>query len=410
MNALTNKHAIGHGETVALLALMISLVALSIDTILPALGEIGRDLGVAKANDNQFMISMLIFGMATGQMLYGPLSDSIGRKPAIYLGLGVYIAGSLIAAVATSYFIMLTGRVLQGLGAAGPRVVTLALVRDQYEGWAMARVMSIVMSIFIFVPVVAPSLGQGILLVAHWRTIFWVLIALALVASTWFALRQPETLAPRRRIPFTAGRIAAGIREVCATRVALGYTIAAGFVFGAFFGYLNSAQQLFQQLYNLGTRFPLVFGVLALAIGGALIFNSRLVVRFGMQQLTQRAICVISALSALAFAIAWAMGGILPLWSLMAYLMISFFSIGILFGNLNAIAMQPLGHIAGVGAAVVGSISTFISVPLGIAIGQCYNDTVLPLTGGFALFGLLSLVAMRWAENGKPAACCEVRS
>ncbi len=393
----------GFVETVAMLACMISVTALSIDTILPALAEIGEDLGVRRANDNQLMISLLIFGMAVGQMIYGPLSDSIGRKPAICMGFGLYMAGSLLSLFTHSFAVMLAGRVLQGFGAAGPRIVTVALVRDQYEGRAMARVMSIVMSVFIFVPVIAPSFGQLLLLVAHWRAIFGVLILYAVFDLTWFAVRQPETLPPERRIPFSLTRIARNIREVCAIRVSLGYTLAAGFVFGAFFGYLNSAQQIFQEMYGAGTRFPLFFGTLALSIGGALFLNNRLVMRFGMRLLTRRAIAGILGLSGCYLIVASISGGVPPLWSLMAYLMVLFFGIGVLFGNLHAIAMEPLGHIAGVGAAVVGSLAALLSVPLGILIGQCYNGTILPLVAGFAILSILSLAATRWADQRRPA-------
>lgn len=340
--------------------------------------------------------------MSLGQMFYGPLSDSIGRKPTIYIGFGIYIAGCLLSLTTPLFSIMLAGRVFQGLGAAGPRIVTIAIIRDQYEGRAMAQVMSVILSIFIFVPVIAPSLGQAILLVADWRAIFITFIALALVAVSWFAMRQPETLAPDRRIRFSPRRIARGVREVFSIRASYGYTIAAGFIFGSFFGYLNSAQQIFQGLYQAGVRFPLYFGLIAFSIACALFLNARLVMRFGMRLLTHRALSGISGFSSVFFIVALAAGGRPPLWSLMGYLMVTFFGIGILFGNLNAIAMEPLGHIAGIGAAVIGSLSTLISVPVGILIGQCYNETVLPLTGGFAVFSTISLLATRWTENRKP--------
>jgi DHA1 family bicyclomycin/chloramphenicol resistance-like MFS transporter len=189
--------------------------------------------------------------------------------------------------------------------------------------------------------------------------------------------------------------------------VSFGYSTAAGFIFGSFIGYLNSAQQIFQGLYGLGIRFPLFFGLTAFSIGSALFFNARLVTRFGMRLLTRRALTGISVLSSFYFAVAWAANGSPSFWSLIVYLMVTFFGFGILFGNLNAIAMEPLGHIAGVGAAVVGSISTLISVPIGILIGQCFNETVLPLIGGFSIFSIVSFFAIRWTENRKPTALCE---
>jgi DHA1 family bicyclomycin/chloramphenicol resistance-like MFS transporter len=393
------KPALGFAEFVTLMAMMISLVALSIDAMLPALPDIGADLGVTRANDTQLIISFLFLGMALGQMIYGPLSDSIGRKPAIHAGFALFIGGCLLSMLATSFPVMLTGRVLQGIGVAGPRVVTVAMVRDQHEGRAMARIMSFVMMVFILVPALAPALGQGVLLIANWRAIFAVFLALALIAACWLALRQPETLPLERRRPFSLVRIAAAIREICTNRIALGYTIVMGLVSGAFIGYLSSAQVIFQDQYALGTQFPLYFAILALAIGGASFVNSRLVMRLGMRLLSGRALQVLSGLSCGFWIIAYLFAGQPPLWALMIYCMMSFFCIGMLFGNLNALAMGPLGHIAGIGAAVVGSLSTFIAMPLGVTIGQSYNGTVLPLVGGFALLSGVGLLVRRWVER-----------
>ena len=390
----------GFGEFVALMAMMIALVALSIDAILPALSEIGEDLGVQQENYNQLLIPLLFLGLLVGQLVYGPLSDSTGRKPAVYVGYGVFILGCMFSLAATSFPIMLAGRFLQGLGAAGPRTVMVALVRDKYEGRTMAQVMSYVMTVFILVPVVAPALGQGILFVADWRTIFGAYLGMALVAWIWFALRQPETLAAKRRVPFSFEQIAMAIREILANRVALGYTITAGLIFGAFLAYLTSSQQILQQQYALGTQFPLYFGVLSLAIGAASFSNARLVMRFGMQRLSVWSLLTVGGLSVGFFPIAYTMAGHPPLWTLMSYLMISFFGIGILFGNLNALAMEPLGHIAGAGASVVGALSTFISLLFGILIGQSYAGTILPLVGGFAMLSIASLLVARWAEGG----------
>jgi len=396
------KKAIGFVEFVALMAMMTALTALSIDAMLPALSEIGLDLGVQRANDNQLVISLLFLGMAVGQMFYGPLSDSIGRKPTIYIGFGLFAAGCLLAMLTTSFQMMLVGRTLQGLGTAAPRIVVVALVRDQYGGRAMARVMSFVMAVFILVPVVAPAFGQAVLLVAHWRAIFGIYLLLVLVISIWFAWRQPETLPPDRRIPFSLVRIGRAIREVVTHRTAFGYTLTIGLVSGAFIGYLNSAQQVFQEQYGLGKFFPLYFAMLALAIGSASVVNARLVLRYGMRALSSRALLSIVTLSVIGLGVAVITAGQPPLWLLTLYFLLTFFGVGILFGNLNALAMEPLGHIAGVGAAVVGSLSTLISLLLGTFIGQSYNGTVLPLVGGFAIFSLTAIGVMRWVEAKKP--------
>jgi len=321
------------GEFVTLMALMISLAALSIDAMLPALPEIGRDLAVQRDNDTQLIISLVLFGMAIGQMIYGPLSDSVGRKPAIYAGFGLFMIGCLFSIFATSFSAMLVGRVLQGMGAAGPRNVTIALVRDQYEGRAMAQVMSFVMAVFIFVPAIAPAIGQALLIVAHWRAIFGAFLALALIDVIWFAIRQPETLEPNRRIRFSFKRIFVAVRETCVNRIALGHTIALGLYFGALVGYLNSAQQVFQEQYGLGTQFPLYFAVISLSVGIASFLNARLVMSYGMRPLIRWSSQIFSVVSILFFAIAYALGGNPPLWALMTYLMLLFFCIGILFGR-----------------------------------------------------------------------------
>jgi DHA1 family bicyclomycin/chloramphenicol resistance-like MFS transporter len=395
---------LGQGESVALMALMMSLMAMSIDAMLPALSAIGGDLGVGRGNQAQLIIAALLLGMTSGQLIYGPLSDSIGRKPAIYAGLIMFIAGSALSVVATSFPVMLLGRVLQGFGAAGPRIVVVALVRDQYAGNAMARIMSLVLTTFILVPAVAPAIGQGILLLAHWRAIFGMLLALGLATLIWFARRQPETLPLERRVSFSLAKIALGVRETCTNRVALGYTIAAGLVFGSFLGYINSAAQIFQSTYGVGRLFPLYFGGLALAIGGATYLNSRLVMRYGMQRLAAMAVSVIGGCSALFFVIAYAADGHPPLWALIAALGILFFCFGMAFGNSNALAMETLGHIAGVGSAVVGTITSLMSLILGTLIGQAYDGTVLPLIGGFAVLGLGSLAIIRWTERARQQA------
>lgn len=376
-----------------------ALTALSIDAMLPALAQIGADLQVESANDRQLVISTIFFGLAIGQLFFGPLSDSTGRKPAIYAGLALFMVGTIQSMVAATFPILLLGRLLQGIGVSAPRAVTLALVRDQYSGRAMARVMSFVMTVFILVPMLAPSMGQAVLTLGSWRTIFGVILLLAVIAFSWFGLRQPETLPSEARAPFTARRIMGAAREVVGNRLALGYTVTAGLVSGAFIGYLNSAQQIFQEQYQLGELFPIYFGVIASAIGLASLVNSRLVVGLGMRLLVRSSLLIITLLSVAAFAGTLLVGEQLPLWIFMGYLMLSFFCVGILFGNLNSLAMEPLGKVAGIGSAVVGSLSTLISVLLGTLIGQSYNGTTLPLVAGLFVLTGLSLLVVRWAEG-----------
>ncbi|MGO1118618.1 multidrug effflux MFS transporter [Rhodovibrionaceae bacterium A322] len=400
------KKEMGFAEFVTLMALLTSLIALSIDAMLPALDRIGLDLGVTDLNDTQLVIGMVFFGMAVGQIFYGPLSDSIGRKPAIYLGLLVFMGGSVISLVAQDFETMLLGRLLQGLGASGPKVVTIAMIRDCHEGRAMARIMSFIMAVFILVPALAPSLGQGVLYVfGDWRSIFWSFLVLAGIGIIWFAFRQPETLTAENKVPLQISRIWEGIRIVCTHPITLGYMVAAGLVFGAFIGYLSTAQQIFQGIYDTGEHFAFYFGALAISIGAASVLNARLVMRLGMRFLSQKALQVMVA-TALTFLVAVvAFEGQPPLWSFMVYGAVTFFSLGLLFGNFNALAMEPMGHHAGIAASVIGSFSTFIAMALGVAIGQTFNGTLYPLVLGFAVLGLASLVVMSVTErySDKPA-------
>ena len=390
------------GEFVALMATMTALIALSIDMVLPALPAIAAALGVRRVNDTQLVVSLVFLGFGFGQFFYGPISESVGRKPAVYVGLALFSTGCLLALVARSFPVMLVGRVLQGIGVGGPRAMTIALVRDRFEGRAMARVMSLVMAVFILVPVIAPSIGQAILAFAGWRTIFGVYLTLALVLWVWFVWRQEETLAPERRLPFSVGNLMRGAREVFSNRLAVGYTVAAGLVYGAFIGYLSSVQQILQEQYALGPRFPLYFSTLAIALGGASLCNARIVGRYGMRPLAGWALRLVFASSVVFLSIVASRGGHPPLWGLIAFLLASFFGIGLLFGNLNALAMQPLGHIAGIGAAVVGGSQTLISLALGTVIGQSYDGTVLPLVAGFAVLTALAIAVIQFAE-GVPA-------
>ncbi len=383
-----------------MLALMVSLLALSIDAMLPALGEIGRDLELADTNDAQLVVTAMFLGFAVGQIAAGPLSDSFGRKPVIYGGYVIFIIGCVMSMAADGFAVMLAGRVLQGLGAAAPRIVSIALVRDGYEGRAMARIMSIVMAIFILVPAIAPAIGQGVMLVTDWRAIFGLLLVMAVIAFTWFAARQPETLAREVRRRFSLGNVADGVREALGYRAMTGYTLAAGIIFGAFVGYLSSAQQVFQSAYDTGQWFSVYFGAAALAIGAASIVNSKVVMRLGMRYMTWRALIGLTAISCLFVPVVLAGDGLPPLWVFMGWLLVAFFCTGILFGNFNALAMEPVGHMAGLGAAVVGSISTLISLPIGWLVGAAFDGTVMPLVTGFAVMGAVSLAVMWWTERG----------
>ena len=399
MSADSSTNQPGFAEFVVLIALIISLVALSIDVVLPALPAMAADLNFENTNDAQFVISILFLGMGFGQIIFGPLSDTIGRKPAINIGFIIFILGCVLSIFAQDFDDMMIGRFLQGFGAAAPRIVSIALVRDYYEGRVMARVMSFVMTVFILVPVIAPAIGQLIIVYSSWHAIFVLFLLLSLIAMIWFGLRQPETLPPERRTRFSMGQIIRDIKIICSLPVAMGYTVTMGLIFGAFIGYLSSAQQIFQEQYGLGNQFAFYFGVLAASIGLASLANAQLVMLFGMRRLSRIAVIFIALLSGPFFVLAQYYQGHPPLAMLMAYLLGVFFFMGILFGNLNALAMEPLGRIAGLGAAVVGSISTLLSVVLGVIVANAYDGTIIPLVAGFAVLSTMCLATMYWSEK-----------
>jgi DHA1 family bicyclomycin/chloramphenicol resistance-like MFS transporter len=397
MISIKHKAMPSFTEFVIIVSLMMSLTAFSIDAMLPALSQISTELSVSNPNDRQLVISVIFIGIALGQLFFGPLSDKIGRKKAIYIGYGAYIIGAITSGLALSFPILLLGRILQGIGVSSPRAVTLALVRDQYEGNRMARVMSFAMMVFILVPTIAPSLGQGIISYAGWRGIFAAFVIFGLISVIWFAIRIPETLSPANMIPFSFNRILKSIREILKIRIALGFMLASGCVYGVFNGYLNSSQQLLQEEYALGTKFSLIFAIISLALGFASFMNSRLVMKYGMVRLVQWALRAQIFLSILFLIINLGLPEQPPLWGLMTFFMLFFFCTGILFGNINALAMQPLGHLAGVGSGVIGSFSTLLSTLLGTIIGLAYNGTILPLVIGMVVLTGVSIFITRWS-------------
>lgn len=391
MTKAAKPHPLPFFEFVMLMATISSLSALSIDAMLPALPIIGDALGSNSSNDNQLIITLFFFGMAIAQLFYGPISDCVGRKPMAYLGFGLFFAGCLLCITASDFTTILVGRFLQGVGLGGPRIVSIAIIRDQYSGREMARVLSFIMSIFILVPIIAPALGQAILLIAEWEMIFIMLLSVGLFSSTWFFLRQPETLKSQDRHSFSLKRISADLLCICKDPKVMTYTFAAGLVFGAFIAYLSSIQQILHQLYGLGQEFSLYFGALAVSIGFASLTNGKLVIKFGMLHISYIALIGLSILSVIFSLIAWFYSGLPPLWMLMTYFTLALFFVGLLFGNLNSLAMEPLGHIAGVGASVVGFITTMLSAILAVIIGGAYNETVLPLIIGFAICSFIAL-------------------
>lgn len=388
---------VGPREFITLMALLMSIVAISIDAMVPALGIIGADLGVNNANHVQYVIACIFFGMAVGQLICGPLSDAVGRRPVLFGTVVLYLAGSVVCYFADSLPLLLAGRVLQGLGVSGPYVASVSVIRDRFHGREMAKIMSLVMMIFIMVPAIAPSLGQGILLVASWRAIFLMYIVYALVIMVWVGLRLDETLPKSKRVKFSFANVRHGIGKVLKTRSTLCYMICMGFIFGGLMGYLNSCQQIFQGLYGVGETFALYFGGLALAFGVSSLVNSRLVEKVGMRPLCQRALLVNIGASVVFLGITLVMAP--PLWMFLIYAAVLFFNFGMLFGNLNALAMEPMGSIAGMASAIIGAFSSVLSLVAGTLIGQMYNGTLVPIAAGFLMLGVMALVAFTAARE-----------
>ncbi|MBN4075001.1 MAG: Bcr/CflA family drug resistance efflux transporter [SAR86 cluster bacterium] len=385
---------------ITLMAALMSLTAISIDAMMPALGQIGEDLNVKNPNDVQFIITSLLLGLAPGILFFGPFADSFGRKKAIYLGVSIFLCGCIASIFSTSFEIMLLGRLLQGFGTASCRVATICMIRDQFEGNAMARVMSFIMIIFILSPALAPSLGQVILLFAHWRAIFVVMFILGITSVIWLAFKQEETLKPENRHPFKIKPILRAVLETVNNRTSRGYTIASGVIFGAFVGYLNSAQQILQEQYALGEAFALVFGFLALALGIASFANSRWVYKYGMEKICHTSLLVMVGATTIFLPISLLLNGHPPLILLITYLFVAFFCCGLLFGNFNTMAMHPLGHIAGAASSVIGCLQTLLSASLGAIIGYLYDGTINPLIIGFFLLGIWSfLLVSRLTKN-----------
>jgi DHA1 family bicyclomycin/chloramphenicol resistance-like MFS transporter len=384
-------------EFIILMALLMSCIAISIDAMLPALGVIGQDLHAVSVNETQFIISSIFLGMTVGQLFWGPLSDAIGRRKVLFAGMGIYMIGSVICYLSNDLTTMLIGRTVQGLGVSGPYVSVVAIVRDRFAGRDMARVMSLVMMIFILVPAIAPSLGQFIMHIASWREIYLMYIVLAAVMSVWVYIRLPETIHAEDKIKFDIKNIMRGFKIVLANRVTCCYMLCMGICFGGLIGYLNSSRQIFQDMFQVGDAFALYFGGLALVIGVASLLNARIVHKYGMRLICHRATLTIIIASAIFMAVNLTMD--VQIWMFVAYAAVLFFSFGVMFGNLNAIAMEPMGHIAGIASAVTGSTASLISMLVGSFIGQQFNGTLMPVVTGFLVLNVLSLGIMMLAER-----------
>lgn len=395
------KEPIGLFEFVSLFALMTSLTALSLDAMLPALPQIGESLSVQSFNDTQLVITSVILGMFFGELFFGPLSDAIGRKKAILLGLGIFCAGTVVALLAQTMTMLLVGRVIEGIGLAGPKIASRALIRDQYRGESMARIMSFIFMILVLVPMLAPALGQLILMVADWRAIFLSFLIIAMIVAVWFSLRQAETLTLDKRITFSLRSIFNTSRFIFRDVRVMAYTLSAGMIFGSLLIYLSIAQAMFADLYNIVSEFPLYFAILASGIGIASFINGQLVMRYGMQKLSIMALCGLLIFSGIFFLVALLFNGIPPFYWFMGNCYLMFICVGILFGNLNAMAMQSLGNIAGLGASFIAAVSSLVAVFFSVIIGHFYNATTYPMAIAYFIAALVSLVLILRARSAK---------
>lgn len=383
-------------EFVALIAVMMALTALSIDIMLPGLPDIGAAMGVASENDRQLVVIIYMLGFALGQIVYGPLSDRHGRKPVLLIGFGIYILASLGAILAPTFDTLLVARALQGVGAASPRVMSLAIVRDVTSGRRMARVMSLAMAFFIIIPVFAPAMGQGLMALGTWRTPFDLLLAFALATALWIMLRLPETSAAGHGVA-RVFPLRASVRAVVTNRQTVAYAAGAGCLFGALLGYVASSQQIFVDLYGLGPWFPLAFGGIASSMALAALVNARLVEQLGMRLVSHVSLAGLIVVSLLLLVAAVA--DILPLWLFAPMMAVCFFLFGLIQPNFNALAMEPQGDNAGMASSLIGFYSTAAGAAIAGAIGHMFDGSVVPLATGYAATALVSGAAVLAAEG-----------
>jgi DHA1 family bicyclomycin/chloramphenicol resistance-like MFS transporter len=387
-------------EFVGMIAALMALTALSIDVMLPALPHIRDQFDLTDPNRQQLVITAYVVGFAIGQLFYGPLSDWLGRKTVLMPGLAIYAAASYACFAAPSFEALLIARLFQGLANAAPRVVAVAIVRDVYGGRRMAEVMSFVMMVFIVVPVLAPSVGGLFLVFGSWHAIFAFLFVISLAFAVWMAIRLPETRPEAMREPLSVAWLVRSFGEAVRNRQTLGYTLAIGVIFGSLMGYINSAEQIFVEVYDLGRLFPVAFGACAAALAVASFLNSRLVGQLGMRRISHGAMLGFAALSILHLAIALGFGRP-PLLVFVVLLALTLLCFGLMMPNFNALAMEPMGRIAGTASSFVGAVTTGVGAVLGLWVGQTYDGSVVPLLTGFAIFGTVGALIVLFTERGR---------
>ena len=386
-------------EFIALMAALMALNALAIDVMLPALPYMGEALGVTSENERQFVISAYMLGMGIAVLGFGPLTDRFGRRAPLLVGMGIYIVAAIAAVFAPSFAILLVLRFIQGMGAASVRVIATAVVRDRYSGREMAEVMSLTFMVFMAIPIIAPGIGQVILLVGDWHNIFIFLGLLAAAFWVWTFMRLPETLPEAQRRPLSIRAVIDGFRLVFTNRVAFSDGLAGMFLFGALFGFISSAQQIYVDIYGLGVYFPVAFAAMAGLMAVSSFTNSRIVRRLGMRRLSHGAVLSFTAFSGVW--LAFALSGFLPLWLFFSLLAVVMFSFGWAASNMNSLSMEPLGAVAGTASAVFGFIQTVGGALIGSYTGQLFDGTTVPAAMGYFGMGVLALICILVAEKGR---------
>ena len=389
----------GFVEFVALVASLMALGALGTDAMLPALPAIGEALGVADENSRQFVVSAFLGGFGVAHLIHGPLVDRYGRRRVLLWAIAGYVVANVAAALAGSFTLLIVARIAGGSTVAATRIATMALVRDCYHGRAMARVMSIAFMVFMVVPVLAPSVGQVVLLFGDWRTIFWVIAGTAALLWGWIALRLPETLTPEAASPISLRQIAAGWRVVLGDRAAVGYTLAATALMGGLYGYLNSVQQIMFDTFRHPQLLAAVFAGTAATMAAANLFNARIVMRVGTRRIAHAAVIGLIVLAAIHLLLAEAGLDSLLAFAVMQALTMACF--GLASSNFSAMAMENMGGVAGIASSAQGFAGITVGVLVGIVIGQAFDGTTVPMIAGFLVVGLLALAAIAWTERGR---------
>ncbi|WP_298284779.1 multidrug effflux MFS transporter [Novosphingobium sp.] len=389
----------GERETIAMMALVMALQALAVDAMLPALGFIAGDLGVTDPNRRQLVIGAFMLASGFASLFPGSLADRYGRRPVLLSCIGLYIVFSLGCALVTSFDALLVMRVLQAIGCGGLAVLPGAIIRDRFAGDQMAKQMSIISMVFLVVPMLAPSIGQIVLLFAGWRWIFVFLAVMAVLMAAWVFIRLPETLHPEYRQPIRPMAIAVNMAGAATNRSAIGYVLGGAMTFGGLIGYVNCSQQLVAEHFGAGETFPLLFGLSALMMAMANFSNSRIVERFGARRVSHTAVLVFIAVSAVQ--VWFASGTGQTLWQFMPLMIMNMILIGFIGANFGSIALQPFASTAGSASSMHAFLRMVIGSVIGIIVGQAYDNTALPLAIALLVCGLISLSLVLFSEKGK---------